>query len=341
MENLNRLTASEVERLLPAYIQNKKPVLLVGAPGIGKSDIVAQAAKKTGFELKIYHPVLDDPTDYKGLPFATSSGEANFLPFGNLLELINAEKDTIAFLDDLGQAPESVQAALMQLLLAREINGHKISDKVTFVAATNRRKDRAGVRGILEPVKSRFNAIFELQVEPDDWYRWALKNDMPMELVAFLRFRPNLLMDDEITGDMQNKPSPRTWAKLGEVMEFLPEDLLINAAAGSVGDGAATEFNAFIKTWKSMPDPDAVIANPKKFDVPNELSVQYALVTAMVYRTSDVTFDNIMEYLGRFTPEFLVMYIKDAISKCPEITQLKSYIEWACGDGGKMLGVTK
>ena len=67
-----------------------------------------------------------------------------------------------SFLDDLGQAPMSVQAAAMQLILARRINGFKISDKVIFMAATNRREDKAGVTGILEPVKSRFAWIVEL-----------------------------------------------------------------------------------------------------------------------------------------------------------------------------------
>ena len=340
MENLNKLTIGEVERLLPIYIKDKRPVLLVGAPGIGKSDIITQAASKTDHVLHVYHPVLDDPTDYKGLPFA-KNGHADFLPYGNLLQLMTAKEPTIAFLDDLGQAPESVQAALMQLLLAREINGNEISEHVTFIAATNRRKDRAGVRGILEPVKSRFNAIFELMVSHDDWYKWALNNKIPEEIVAFLRFRPELLTSDELTADMNNNPSPRTWAKLGEVYRNIPEDLLIHAAAGSVGDGAATEFNAFIQTWGSMPDPDDIIANPDKFDAPKEMSVQFAIVTALSYRTSDVTFDNIMKYLSKFTPEFQVLYVKDAITIHPGVCQLKSYIRWATNEGAELLGTKR
>ena len=89
------------------------------------------------------------------MPFVTD-GQAEFLPFGDLRALIQADKDTVFFLDDLGQAPPTVQAAAMQLILARRINGHHVSDSVTFIAATNRKQDKAGVSGILEPVKSRF-----------------------------------------------------------------------------------------------------------------------------------------------------------------------------------------
>ena len=90
----------------------------------------------------------------------------------------------------------------MQLILARQVNGHKISDKVIFIAATNRRQDRAGVTGILEPVKSRFATIIQLDVDADIWIEWAFENDMPAELIGFIHFRPSLLHKDETTSDI-------------------------------------------------------------------------------------------------------------------------------------------
>ncbi len=75
---------------------------------------------------------------------------------------MTATKLTACFIDDLGQATPAVQAAAMQLILARTLNGHRVSDHVVFIAATNRRTDRAGVSGILEPVKSRFATLVEL-----------------------------------------------------------------------------------------------------------------------------------------------------------------------------------
>jgi DNA replication protein DnaC len=83
--------------------------LFIGPTGVGKTDIVTQACQEANARLIISHPVVSDPTDYKGLPFADPDGKtARFLPFGDLAELSNAKEETVFFLDDLGQAPASV-----------------------------------------------------------------------------------------------------------------------------------------------------------------------------------------------------------------------------------------
>jgi MoxR-like ATPase len=146
---------TQLSSLLAASFKHRQKVLINGMPGIGKSDIVAQAAADIQADLLISHPAVSDPTDYKGMPAVLPDGRAEFLPFGDLDKLIKANRPTINFLDDIGHAPPAVQAALMQLLLARRVNGHKISDHVVFCGATNDTKHMAGVAGMLEPVKFR------------------------------------------------------------------------------------------------------------------------------------------------------------------------------------------
>ena len=233
----------QLNQAIKFAIKNKYPLLIKGSPGIGKTQILTQACLETGTELIVSHPVVSDPTDFKGLPFPNKEGTAaKFLPFGDLLRLIAADKPTVYFLDDLGQASSSVQAAAMQLLLARRINGHKVSDKVTFMAATNRRQDRAAVQGILEPVKSRFASIMELEVNVDDWVDWAIVQGLPVELIAFVRFRPNLLHDFKPTADIINSPNPRTVAAVGMMMNAgLPKDTEYEMISGAAGEGFAAE----------------------------------------------------------------------------------------------------
>jgi hypothetical protein len=217
------LKASQATEFLSRYIEARIPVMLTGAPGVGKSSIVEAAAQAAGYDLILSHPVVSDPTDAKGLPWPAKDGEsASFLPFGELAQAIKATKPTVWFLDDLGQASPAVQASFMQLLLARQVNGHKLPDCVTFIAATNRRTDRAGVSGILTPVLSRFGAIIGIEANVDDWTRWALQAGMPAELVSFIRFRPNLLhvFDPQKANDMENFPCPRTWEYAGRAMQI-------------------------------------------------------------------------------------------------------------------------
>jgi len=105
---------SELSAFLSTTLNARLPILLKGAPGIGKTDIIKQACTAASQHLIISHPVVSDPVDYKGFPFVIDN-EAHFLPFGDLNQLIKTQTPTTYFLDDLGQAPASVQAAAMQL----------------------------------------------------------------------------------------------------------------------------------------------------------------------------------------------------------------------------------
>jgi hypothetical protein len=101
----NQVTASQLVELLTAYVPARLPVLITGRPGIGKSDIVEQVARATGHDLLISHPVVEDPTDSKGLPFPSPDGSAaSHLPFGDLERAVHSALPLIWFLDDLGQA---------------------------------------------------------------------------------------------------------------------------------------------------------------------------------------------------------------------------------------------
>lgn len=320
---------TQVISVLEKTIPSKLPSLIVGPPGIGKSDIISQVCDKLKAKLIIEHPVVSDPTDYKGLPFA-SKGKATFLPFGNLEEIINAKELTVYFLDDLGQASPMVQAACMQLLLARRINGHKVSDNVCFVAATNRHKDGAAVSGILEPVKSRFVTIINLEVNTDDWVYWALQNNIPTELIAFIRFRPRLLFQFESSKEIKNSPSPRTIHNLAKIMMMgIDKDVEYEVFSGTVGEGFAAEFISFLRIYRNLPDIDGIILDPQKAKVPDDPSTQYAIAVALAKKAKEDNMDSIVTYSKRLPKEISVMLMKDAQRTNPSIINTRAWIEWA------------
>lgn len=323
------MTPSQLTSFLSFSIANNFPVLIKGKPGIGKSDLVAGAAKEANAKLIISHPVVSDPTDYKGLPFMGKDGIAHFTPFGELNELITATEPTVFFLDDLGQAPSSVQAACMQLILARRINGHEVSKHVTFIAATNRKEDKAGVSGLLEPVKSRFASIVELEVTTEDWVKWAIENEMPVNLISFVRFRPALLEKFEPTKDISNSPCPRTVAAVGKLQNAgLSQSIEFEVIKGAAGEGFATEYCSFLQLAHNIPDIDAIIANPSKANVPNDPAILYALGGALAARIKEDNFKAITVYLKRLPGEYSVFVIKDALSRNNKLTKTKAYIDF-------------
>jgi hypothetical protein len=331
------MKATDLNEFLVFAIENNFPVLIKGKPGIGKSDLVEQAAKTTGAKLIISHPVVSDPTDYKGLPFMAKDGTAHFMPFGELNALIEAKEKTIFFLDDLGQAPASVQAACMQLILARRINGHAVSDQVTFIAATNRKEDKAGVSGLLEPVKSRFASIVELEVNTDDWVKWGLQNSMPVELLSFVRFRPALLDDFKPSKDIENSPCPRTVARIGAMQnKGINKSIEFEVFKGAAGEKFAVEYCGFLKMFRELPSIDEIVLNPKNAPVSNEPAVQYALAGALAHRMTDQNIEAIVTYLNRLPAEISVVSMKDAVTRKRELSLTKSFVKWSAEKGNLM-----
>lgn len=343
---------SQLQNALVFCIQNRFPVLVKGQPGVGKSDITEQAVDTIRsingqVDYHIWHPVVSDPTDFKGLPFA-SGGEAQFLPYGDLKLLIDAKILTVILIDDLGQAAPATQAAIMQLLLSRSVNGKKISDFVTFIAATNRKEDRAAVSGILEPVKSRFVTILELEVNTEDWVRWALtKGNMPTELIAFIRFKPDLLNNFKPTKDIINGPSPRTVANVGRMQNAdiaavatasKDHEFLYHVFAGAAGEGFSAEYCAFLRFFKNLPNIDKILMAPDSEEVPTEPGVLYALSGALAARITDMTAGNAFSYIKRLPPEIGVACVKDTIIRKPDITRTRAFITWASANGNFVMG---
>lgn len=332
---------TELLQLLGRTIAARLPVLITGAPGVGKSDIVAKAAAEAGADLILSHPAVADPTDAKGLPWVVD-GHATFLPFGELRRALDADKPTVWFLDDLGQASPAVQASYMQLLLARRVNGHCLSDHVTFVAATNRRTDRAGVTGILEPVKSRFGAIVELEANLDDWCAWAIDANIAPELIAFLRFQPDLLCKFTASADLTNCPVPRTWHHAARILDLgLPQSIQAAAISGAVGEGAASEFLAFVRLYRELPSVDAIILDPDKGEIPTTPNVLYALSGALAHRTTEQNFGRVAKYIDRMVNagrgEFGVLLVRDAIRRHPTITSTQAFVKLATGELGQLI----
>lgn len=332
---------SELKIALVAAIRARLPILITGAPGIGKSDVVEQATIAANADLILSHPAVADPTDAKGLPWVVN-GAATFLAFGELQRAIDATVPTVWFLDDLGQASAAVQASYMQLLLARQVNEHKISDHITFIAATNRRTDRAGVSGILEPVKSRFGSIIELTPDLNEWCNWAIDRDLPPELIAFLRFQPDLLCKFTATADLTNCPVPRTWSHVARILALgVPPAIQYAMIEGAIGAGAATELTAFLRLYAELPSIDQILIDPNSVSIPTNPSTLYAVSAALAHRATQQNFSRVAQFVQRLvdagSSEFGVLTIRDAMQRTPAIAQTSAFVRLVTGDLGVMI----
>lgn len=319
---------NEVSTILKSAIPAGLNVLLVGAPGVGKTDIVRQAAAELKMNLAIDCPAVRDPTDYGGLPFPSEDGKsARFLPFGFLHQAMKATetKRMLWFLDDLGQAREETQSAIMPLIHGGQGGENIINPKfVSFVAATNRKEDRAGVRGLLEPVKSRFHTILNVDVHIDDWTAWAYQHDVHPYVLATLRNMPSLLLKFTPSADMVQSPSPRSWKHASDICKLgIPESSLMDAIIGTVGIEGANALMAMIVIGKDLPDPHTVLQDGKRAPIPQEASARYALCEALIAVADLDTFGGFCEYTeklyekghGEFTYQMLMAMVSKHAGK--------------------------
>jgi hypothetical protein len=337
-------TPNQAMRSARFMIENGYNFMLVGAPGTAKTAIIEQAAENAGQKLIIFHPVISDPTDFKGMPAIMKAEEnseikflAQFVPFENLKRLLIADEPTVAFADDLGQAPPMVQAAWMQLVLARKLDDKTVSKHITFVSASNRKEDKAGVSGILTPLKSRFVSIIELVPDADDWLKWATANKIHPYVRAFIKVRGiKLLWNFEAASDMTNSPSPRTVEHVSKILWGKPDpDIRPSLIAGAAGAAFATEFEAFVKVVKNLPKISAIIKHPKEAPVPpnDEVSSQYAIVEAMIDKCNKKVLKSFLIYISRFKPEFQAWFVSQLRETHPECLETAAYTEWAAESG--------
>jgi hypothetical protein len=316
MEGLS-VNTKELTEILINMTRAKLPVLVKGQPAIGKTAITHQVAKKMEHDLMVMHPAVGDPTDLKGMPFKDGS-MADFMPFGDLRKLIETDRPTICFIDDIGQSTFSMQGGLMQLIHARQVNGHRISDTVVFHGATNDMSHKAAVNGIIEPLKSRFASIVELKPDLEAWiHGFAIPQEMPSSLIGFLRFKPSLFADFKPTRELTNSPSPRTWEAVGRMVKAgIQNQCLI---AGAVGEGAALEYSTHIRLADELPDLREIIANPKKGFVPKDPALLYTVASGLSCLATKENLKNIMVYADRLDKEYKIFMGRDIASKSDEL----------------------
>lgn len=313
--------------LLTKSFRNGRRVLIKGKPGIGKSDIVAQAAKEIGAELLISHPAISDPTDYKGMPALVGNGKAEFVPFGDLNALIEAKSLTVAFLDDIGQAAPAVQAALMQLVLARRVNGHRISDHVVFCGATNDTSHMASVSGMIEPLKSRWDTIVELEVNLQDFSEWWIDNALPPEPLAYVRNAPQDLSDFKPTRELRNSPSPRGWTSIGQWHRDGIVDLEV--FSGAIGEGAATKYWGFLDMANQLPSLDQILLDPQGTPVPTSTGALFFIASGLARKATSSNFNRITQYASRMPKEFDVVCVRDSFRLDKSISNCPAFVDWS------------
>jgi len=293
---------STIVEALGIAVAARVPVLLWGAPGTGKTSAVKALADGMNSPLETVIASIREPSDFGGLPIVVDGG-VRFAPPGWARRLAEMGEG-ILFLDEISTAPPAVQAALLRVVLERTVGDLDLPEGIAVVAAANPPEQAADGWDLSAPLANRFCHLDwnveatlvaagiaggfpapRVPVLPGGWENDAA--EAKGLVAAFLGVRPPLACLPPTDAVMAGRgwPSPRTWEMVVRLWSAASaagaseqaRGLLIR---GCVGDGAGVEFLAWAKEM-DLPDPEAVLADPDSFELPERGDRAYAALSSV------------------------------------------------------------
>ncbi len=324
------MKASELITTLQSMIEVKLPAFIWGPPGIGKSSIVKEIAKKNDLEFLDLRLSLLDPTDLKGIPFFDAKSQKgvwaspSFLPH-------DKNSRGILFLDEINSAPPAVQASAYQLVLDRKVGEYELPKGWSIIAAGNRENDRGVVYRMPPPLANRFVHL-ELDVDINEWKKWAYSSNIEDILIAYLSYSPESLFRFEPDNTQKAFATPRSWSYVDKILKSsLPKELYIEGISSAVGEEEAVNLVSFMQVAKDLPNIQDILdgKNPKCSDDVKVLTILVTGVVSALKRDNIITaLDNVIDYSMSLPPEFAVMMIKELQLNGFELEDSSEWSRW-------------
>ena len=324
------LRPSELAETLAVLVQARQPCMVWGPPGCGKSQVANQTADRLGYEYMDVRGPLLDPVDLRGIPWRDQDGRTRWAPPAFLpptcstaLHLVN--------LEELASCVPMVQVALYQLCLERKIGEYELPPGAAVIACGNREQDRAIVHRMPAPLANRFVHL-DIRVHPDDWCAWAAGAGIAPQVLFFIQMRPELLYDFQPDSPDNAFPTPRSWEFVSNIVNRqadLDPGIERSLFRGTVGEGAAVDFAAFLKVWRELPHPRAVLDDPENAPIPGNESALIALCGSLYRLATDVNLDAIVTYAQRLRREIGEFLVGACIRNQPPLQHTPAYIRWA------------
>lgn len=210
-------------------VMAQRPVLLIGAPGIGKTQIMEQIARECGIALVSYTITHHTRQSAIGLPFISKksfNGEERAVTEYTMSEIVASiyekiEKtgisEGILFIDEINCVSETLAPAMLQFLQCKTFGSHEIPKGWLIVAAGNPPEYNRSVREFDVVTMDR---VKKIEVEPDfeAWKEYAYQAGVHPAVLSYLNTRPGNFYRMESTVDGKMFATPRGWEDLSRIL---------------------------------------------------------------------------------------------------------------------------
>lgn len=289
------LSLTQTIAMVRASLASNTPLHLIGAPGIGKTEILGTIAREMGVPL--YSLILSqcDPSDLGGIP-VPSDGAILRLPIGPVREAGRAPG--ILFLDEYLQTGPALQGSSLTLINERRAGDYTLHPDTRIVLASNPVDQGASGQDLAPPA---LNRVTHVRVRPTlaevQAYLLALGADgsslqaLATGYSAMLGASPNLLQVEPPAGIAVSQvpwASPRAIVRALRLLASLidagePEggDLAAASLEGNLGPDTASAYMALVRLKGRLPSVDEIERDPKGARLPDALDVGIASLSVL------------------------------------------------------------
>ena len=268
------------------------PIVLVGPPGIGKSEFVEQAGEALNLFVHTVFPAGMNPEDVKGLPVQDGRGDLRRTTDDAGVKMLAEIAEGILFLDEMNTNRVNMQAALLSVTLRREYGGIKLPPRCRIVAAMNPPECSAGGIPLTLPMANRYCHVPFNPHTKREWCDWHMGyaqdakitlydahkkleenwNDMAAKvrgtITGFMESGASVLYDMPQPGSPEASSawtSERTWFWASQAIitsRILEAGVEVEntLVEGCVGEAQATALYAYLKD-ANLPSPEEMLKN--------------------------------------------------------------------------------
>lgn len=216
------------EYVIPTVRQ--RPILLMGAPGIGKTAIMEQIAGECRIGLVSYSITHHTRQSAVGLPFISKKnygGKEYSVTEYTMSEIIASVynkiqetgfKEGILFIDEVNCVSETLAPMMLQFLQSKTFGTHKVPEGWIIVTAGNPPEYNKSVRDFDVVTLDRMKVI---NVEPDfnSWKEYAWKKGIHGAVLSYLEIKKNNFYIMENTVDGRRFVTARGWEDISTVLK--------------------------------------------------------------------------------------------------------------------------
>ena len=214
--------------LIPAIRQ--RPILLMGAPGIGKTQIMEQIAKECKVGLVSYTITHHTRQSAVGLPFIkekTFGSETFSVTEYTMSEIIASVyekmektglKEGILFIDEINCVSETLAPMMLQFLQGKTFGNQKVPEGWVIVTAGNPPEYNKSVREFDVVTLDRIKRI-DVQPDFEVWKEYAYEQGIHPAVISYLELRRKNFYRMENTVDGRIFATARGWEDLSRLIQ--------------------------------------------------------------------------------------------------------------------------